>query len=195
METVSFNAALASCASASALVRALQTTNSTRDIVLPHAEGSDWELDVKGFELRGLAHRLYGDSGLDRFDSESGEIPHPQPIPAGWIVDELGLTTDKLQRTWLTADNDIAFRSRVWGCHRPPADEWGHEQRHGSLLHASIPALRALMERTGSELVFYVSIARPVPRSERTDRLGEYGYLNPYVRVFRMDGLGEIHGS
>ena len=192
-EKIWINSVLTSADSASALVRAIQTSSSTQNTWLPVFEGDGHRESQPGFEVFSPLAQNYGGRGIDEFDKRSGDIPHPQHSPASWIFESLELvSSDTLERRWKCQTDGSEFTSHVWGDHAPSESEYSSKQRRGSLLSANIQALRTLMEIKSAELVFIVEIERSIPRHKREELLGPHEYFDPYRRVFRMNQKGQI---
>lgn len=158
-QSVHINSALVSPHNSLALLRALSTVNNIYDYAIPSA-GSDMEIDQHGFLLKGWVVEHSRDRGLDGHDRWAGGINFPPPMPAGDVIELMGLRTDSDRRVWKSEGEPIAMVSQVWGHYDEAKRHESSDPECGSRLQASLNIITEMLAKLDRKLIFDVQIRR-----------------------------------
>jgi hypothetical protein len=191
-ETVSIRSALVSPDRSRSLLAALQTANDPNDYGIP-ADEADLEISSGGYELRGWIASHDTSMGIDDRDPWSGEIGYPGVTPAPYVSALMSLLPDPEGRVW-HCDGSHALISHTWGefPEQPDRDETERGQR----LQTSADFLTSFLQATKKHLIVKVSIERRFKYGSfqpyRNDSDGDMGPILPSVRIFLLEGDGNV---
>ncbi len=185
-ETVRIRSALVTSHSAPALIRALQTTNSSYDFSIPDAR-VDRALRVPGFKMTGWVADIDCEAGIDRFDPLAGKIRYPELRPSKAIQRLLGLKARGDRREWSIdgyGDAPVMW-SRVWGNWE---DQHGREGNdYGQTLSARLGLVLDLLKNIDRDLVISVKIERT------TGEKKDFELEKPYWLMYGLMSDGNLY--
>lgn len=210
--TVRINSALVSSDTASALLRALQTTDPGNFRLPYEGEGSEYgvsEINEPGFVLEGLItgwrrEREY----LDEHDPLTREITASVSLLGRDFIDALGLSLSDNFLTYPRADGEVVARSEIWSDNPQERERITEAFSTGGRLWVRTEALLDYLRRRGMDLMIEAQISRNVERHYDTESFTkerEYDLGKSTIYVLRRDGsletlagrrpLGAAHSS
>lgn len=162
---VNVNAALVAPETASALCRYLQSCESSWDYSLPF-EGSESEIDIGEYGLRGMLHYTHDDLNFDRLDPLRFTIDRLELTPGPRIAEYFCLNRlDGPIVVWTFANGNLAFERVAWG--ETPNNQGEYYRRFesafradGHRLRVKQEALREYLNEIGMDLLLEVEIDR-----------------------------------
>lgn len=209
---VSVTSALVSPDTASALLRALQTTDPG-NFRLPY-EGEESEYDASeinelGFVLEGLITGWRRETEyLDEHDPLTREIKGSVSLLGRNSIDALGLSLSDNFLVYSRADGEVVARSEIWSDNPQERERITEAFSTGERLWVRTEALLDYMRRRGMDLVIEAQISRNVERRYDTESFTkerEYDLGKSTIYVLRRDGsletlsgcrpLGAAHSS
>jgi len=192
LQTAHIRSALVSPGKSAALLRALGTVENVWDYGVPSVN-SDLEIEKNGFQLKGWVAEHDHDAKLDHQDRWAGALSFPPPMPARYIRDLMGLTTDADRRHWQDAAGSVAIASQEWGHY----DEGNRHERSnpesGSRLQASLSYLTAMLTKLGMDMIIEVQIERNrqrAPYDRGTD--DDKDRIPSSARIYLLDATGRF---
>ena len=191
------SSALVEPATASALLRALQTMEDAWDYKLPDEGQDEFESNEPPYRLLGWLRSPQRDPGIDEKDPFNGHARYVDILPGRRVQSACGLARDPSGAPrWLReASLPPMFIYETWGERDEDEDSWNSGTRSvGRRLLAHREQLLEFLRGEELDLVIEVEVTR---RGRETRRYaGEEDAEPPearFDRVYRLDGGGGLH--
>lgn len=198
--SVDIRSALVNAETAPALVRALQSTDTSWDFRIPSADSQDEEFQflLSPFLLKGWISEPYSDSGVDRLDSFAKELPPELLRPSTNVINTLGIKSSDGGMHWINDTEDILLASDAWASivdsHRPLGPE-------GKRLRITTETLNQLLNSLDLALIVEVRIHRKEYSLTGSSGSNSEEESEKYGRNFRIfsyrpeSGWSDIRGN
>lgn len=186
--SIDIASALVTPEAASALVRALQTSEGYWSFRIPSADldDEDFQFSSPPFQLRGWVSTPHSEGGIDRLDPLATELTPELPRPSADIVEALAITSWNGGLWWETADGATVLASETWAEIRVGREPQGPS---GNRLRITTDALDQTLGRLDAALIVEVRVRREDRRaryagvSDNDDEGGGADHDNDF-RVF-----------
>lgn len=170
-QRTSINSALVTAARTDALGRALQTARSPQLYKVPDYD-DHLEIDQNGYAFKGWISETGSDRALDEFDPWAADISSRFFVPALPFVEMLGIKPDLAERIWRDSTGEPQLWLDIWS---EGTGEDDSRAGGGKRLIASSSLLDRLMEATGLNVLFEISVERKLAYDDYERRRGKEG--------------------
>jgi hypothetical protein len=191
-EDITIRSALVSSQNSFALLKALQTSKHCHDYSIPQANDSD-EIDEAPFQLKGWVEDNAISNRLDGFDPWANKIRCPPICPAPFLVKQAALTSNNDMRTWsINPSGKEVYWSENWSEQGKNYDD-EYQGQYGRRLQVDFEFIQKYLTEANCDLIIKVEIRRKTRHNRyetRTNR--EFEYLEPYAKIFILNGKGQI---
>ncbi len=161
-KSLNINAALVVPETAAALCRSLQACTSSWDYHLPH-EGSDAEINLGAFRLKGLLCDLGREHRIDGQDPTLMSLTRDMPEPGLQLYNILKVTkSDGPVAVWKDGSGAVLLERAAWSETPSGANERDHYEQafrtDGHWMRIKRTALKSFLEEVGMDLIIEVEI-------------------------------------
>jgi len=187
-EDIAIRSAVISEYASDALLRALQTEDSSNEYYIPNC-GHHMELNQPNFKMHGWVSEPESGLNFDKYDKMSGRIYWPHTMPSKRTLKFLNLKISEDFRSWKHKGNDV-LRCMNWGDHESSR----HKQagNYGQLLEADISFTLSSLKKIKSDLIIEVKIERKNDgRDTKEDDYISYENRN-YTRIYLLKQSGQL---
>jgi hypothetical protein len=191
------SSALVEPATASALLRALQTMKDSRDYKLPDEGQDEFEINELPYRLLGWLRSPPRDQGIDEKDPFNGYARNVDTLPGRRVQAACGLARAPSGAPRWSRDASLPpmFVHETWGEREEDEDRRNSGTRSvGQRLLAHREQLLEFLRGEALDLVIEVEVTR---RGRKTRRYADEEDADPpegrFDRVYRLDGGGGLH--
>ncbi len=199
-KSLNISAALVVPETAAALCRSLQACTSSWDYHLPH-EGSEAEIDLGAFRLKGFLRDLSREHRIDSQDPTRMSLARDLPEPGLQLYDILRIAkSDGPATVWTDGSEAVLLERVAWSETPSGANERDHYEpafrTDGHWLRIKRTALKSFLEEVGMDLIIEVEIDKRNSGHESSGHSSKTK-RRTYDRVYvlrRSGALDAAHG-
>ena len=190
-ETVYISSAFVESTTSQALLNALASCKNPHDYKIPDYDETEMEFNEDPFVLKGWIVNEYPVSGLDTYDTLSGEIYYPVYKVGDSFAKKMNLSFDNKLKYWfIEGHNDACLKCRTWSYGLAHYRE--NEPLQGMNLFASLDFLKNLCRTEKKEMIIKVQISRDIRESHYGNHVSDSKYMPIKHKIFILSQEGKL---